>query len=206
MTCSPNYHFGLFGSLFFIAVVISSLLFTPLADKLGRRRVCIAGLAIACLAQTIMIFSTSRVFTYVLIFIVGLAMPPRAFVGYIYAMEFMPIDKTKSATALLMGMDGLVPMVATLWFMLVSKEWKTLFVVATILLYLTLILVFTMPESPKFLLAKGKFAEARAVMTRIAQYNRLKELHFTEEEKTHFASGQLTEYPCKWQQEVEESA
>ena len=57
------------------------------------------------------------------------------------------------------------------------------FVVATILLYLTLILVFTMPESPKFLLAKGKFAEARAVMTRIAQYNRLNELHFTEEEK-----------------------
>lgn len=32
MTCSPKYQFGLFGSLFFIAVVISSILFTPLAD------------------------------------------------------------------------------------------------------------------------------------------------------------------------------
>ena len=94
MTCSPKYQFGLFGSLFFIAVVISSFIFTPLADKLGRRKVNLFGLAIACVAQTIMIFSTSRVFTYCLIFIVGLAMPPRVFVGYIYAMEFLPLDKT----------------------------------------------------------------------------------------------------------------
>lgn len=50
MTCSPKYHFGLFGSLFFIAVVISSLIFTPMADKFGRRRLCLCGLAIACVA------------------------------------------------------------------------------------------------------------------------------------------------------------
>ena len=94
MTCSPKYQFGLFGSCFFFAVVISSLLFTPLADKFGRRVVCLLGIAISCLAQTVLLFSTSRVFTYALIFVIGLAMPPRIFVGYIYAMEFLPIDKT----------------------------------------------------------------------------------------------------------------
>lgn len=50
MTCSPNYQMGLFGSLFFIAVVVASFLFTPLADKFGRRKVCLFGLALACFA------------------------------------------------------------------------------------------------------------------------------------------------------------
>ena len=45
MTCAPKYQFGLFGSLFFIAVVISSLIFTPLADKYGRRPLVLSGLA-----------------------------------------------------------------------------------------------------------------------------------------------------------------
>ena len=50
MTCSPKYHFGLFGSLFFIAVVLSSLLFPPLADKYGRKIVCLMGIGAACIA------------------------------------------------------------------------------------------------------------------------------------------------------------
>ena len=50
MTCSPKYQFGLFGSCFFVAVVISSLIFTPLADKIGRRKVCLCGIIMACLA------------------------------------------------------------------------------------------------------------------------------------------------------------
>ena len=55
-----------------------------------------------------------------------------------------------------MGFDGLVPLMSALWFLFVSKDWKTIFAVSTILLLLTFILVWTMPESPKFLLAQGK--------------------------------------------------
>ena len=94
MTCAPSYQFGLFGSLFFIAVVLSSILFTPLADKFGRRKVCLCGLGAAAILQTFLLFSSSRQFSYFLIFALGLCMPPRVFVGYIYAMEFLPIDKT----------------------------------------------------------------------------------------------------------------
>lgn len=52
-----------------------------------------------------------------------------------------------------MGFDGLVPLMCAIWFMLVSKDWKTLFTFATILLFLTFLLVLSMPESPKFLLS-----------------------------------------------------
>ena len=86
-------------------------------------------------------------------------------------------------TGILAGFEGLVPMLAALWFMLVSKDWKTIFVFATIFLYFTFIVLCTMPESPKFLLSQGRYEEARAVMTRIARFNRIETLAFNEEEK-----------------------
>lgn len=50
MECAPKYEFGLFGSLYFVAVVIGSVIFPPLADRIGRRPITLAGVAIAGLA------------------------------------------------------------------------------------------------------------------------------------------------------------
>lgn len=186
MTCSPKYYFGLFGSLFFIAVLVSSLVFTPLADRFGRRVICLCGLALTIVAQAAMLFSTSRNLTYALVFLLGLALPMRNFVGYIYSMEFLPTSKTKQITAMNIGFDGLVPLVGALWFMYVSKDWKTLFAFATGLVCLTFVVVLAMPESPKHLVARGKYSEARAVMTRIARYNGLQSFNFSEHEKANF--------------------
>ena len=119
------------------------------------------GLALAALTQTVILFSTSRQFTYVLIFMLGLAMPMRVFVGYIYAMEFLPSEKTTFVTSLTLGIDGFMMGVSALWFMLISNNWKTIFTFATILVYLSFVLVWSMPESPKFLVTQGRFNEAR---------------------------------------------
>ena len=153
-----------------------------LADKLGRRPVVIYGLIVTCITQTVLLFSTSREFSYLLIFILGLAMPMRVFVGYIYAMEFLPVKKTQLVSAVTLGNDGLMLVIASLWFMLISRKWWTLFFLATMLVYLTLALVVGMPESPKFLVSRGRYAEAREVMTKIARINGIYEFEFNEEE------------------------
>ena len=94
LECAPKYELGLFGSLYFAAVVLGSLVFAPLADRIGRRPVTLAGLLLAAVAQTLILFSPSLKLTYVLYFLTGLSMPMRVFVGYIYAMEFLPLAKT----------------------------------------------------------------------------------------------------------------
>lgn len=53
---------------------------------------------------------------------------------------------------------------------------------ATVLMYATHIFLWTMPESPKFLLTKARYNEARAVMTRIARKNGVKKLMYNEKE------------------------
>jgi MFS family permease len=50
MECAPKYKFGLFGSLYFAAVVIGSFIFAPLADKIGRKPVTLAGVLLAAMA------------------------------------------------------------------------------------------------------------------------------------------------------------
>ena len=85
LECAPKYELGLFGSLYFAAVVLGSLIFAPLADKIGRRPVTLAGVLLAAVSQTCILFSPSLNLTYALYFLTGLAMPMRVFVGYIYA-------------------------------------------------------------------------------------------------------------------------
>ena len=41
--CAPKFEFGLFGSLYFIALVVSSLIFPALSDRIGRRPISCLG-------------------------------------------------------------------------------------------------------------------------------------------------------------------
>ena len=85
-----------------------------------------------------------------------------------------------------MGNDGLMLMIASLWFLVISKNWVTLMTAATLLQLLNTIWVYYTPESPKFLVSKGRYDEARAVMTKIARYNKIEKLDLTSEEEKAF--------------------
>ena len=163
-------------------MVAASLIFTPLADKYGRRPIVMIGLLFQAIPCTLILFTTSRNFAYFCIFLIGLAMPMRVFVGFIYCMEFLPIMSTRMASATILGLDNLVLMFASLFFMYISKEWKALFGIGTMMAWAALALVYNMPESPKYLVNKNRFAEARQIITAMGTFNEIKHLNLSEEE------------------------
>ena len=87
----------------------------------------------------------------------GLAMPMRVFVGFIYCMEFLPVKNTQLAAAATLGFDNLMLMISAFFFMSISKEWKALFGIGTGMSYVAIALLHNMPESPKFLVNKNRF-------------------------------------------------
>ena len=89
-----------------------------------------------------MLFSKSLYFSYALVFFMGIAMAPRFFVGYVWAMEFLPQKNTGTATAITLGVDGLVLMWSSLYFMLIDRNWKSLYTIATIATFLTILLTY----------------------------------------------------------------
>lgn len=90
MQCAPKYEFGLFGSLFFFGVVLSSMIFPALSDKIGRRSVLIVGESIQLIASLLLLMVGSKNVAYSCVFMLGLDFGSRVFVGYIFIMEFLP--------------------------------------------------------------------------------------------------------------------
>ena len=56
-----------------------------------------------------------------------------------------------------------------------------------------LVIIFIIPESPKYYYSKGRFDEARKILNQIAQYNKVKfkfdRVRFDTERETIFKSG-----------------
>jgi hypothetical protein len=60
---------------------------------------------------------------------------------------------------------------ASLYFMFGSKQWRTFYIFPCVMSALVFPLIFLLPESPKYLFAKGQFERLRKVMKRFARYN-----------------------------------
>ena len=112
----------------------------------------------------------------------GIAMAPRIFISYVLTMEFFPQKNTALATSLIMGIDGLVLMWASLYFMLIDNHWKSLYSIVVVVTFVTFIAAGFMQESPRFLVSKGKYDQARKVITKMAKVNKLKKFNTREGE------------------------
>ncbi len=58
-----------------------------------------------------------------------------------------------------------------MYFLWVSKDWRFLMVPTIVLSIFGTVMMFFQPESPRFLVSKGKFDEARKVFNIIAKKN-----------------------------------
>ena len=89
----------------------------------------------------------------------------------IYVQEFL-LEKHKSIViAAVSTFEGLVLFFATLYFLYITKDWHYWYYGVTTLQLLVILGLFWLPESPDFLFAKGRFAESREVIMRIAEFN-----------------------------------
>ena len=201
MECAPKTKFGMIGSLYFIGIVISSFILPPLSDLIGRKPIVLLGVLLQALASVALLFSTSLDFTYVLIFIMGIAMPARAFVGYVFAMEFFPVASTAIATSMIMCLDGMVLLWTSLFFMFVDNHWKSLYVIVVIVTFITFVAGFFAPESPRFLISKGRYDDARRVITNMAFFNKLLRFN-TRDDEPPANSDDLLFYECLFEEEI----
>jgi OCT family organic cation transporter-like MFS transporter 4/5 len=111
-------------------------------------------------------------FFYALVFFMGIEQTARFLIGYIYLSEFCA-ERTQrplvtTAANLLVALTGIL---CALYFKWISKSWLPFEIVGLLMAAVSLCSVFFMPESPRWLIAQGKYKQALKVYKRIAKVN-----------------------------------
>jgi len=160
---------GWFLSLTFVGMTVGSLLAGFLGDRYGRRftyqfNLMIFGLASlgAAAAPTIDVLNGLR-------FIMGVGLGAEIVVGYGTMTEFIPpaVRGKWMAFMAFVVVSGL-PVTAVLgWLVVPSFGWRPLFIVAGIGALIVWYLRKALPESPRWLEANGRAADADALMQTI---------------------------------------
>ena len=91
--------------------------------------------------------------------------------GFMLIMELVPKKKSSTVGAALMVCQGSVLILWSGYFAFISKQAIWFLSAGVALNFITAILCFTIPESPKYFFAKERFDECRESIAIIARRN-----------------------------------
>lgn len=164
---------GLIGASALIGIFFGSLFFGWLSDRIGRKNVYTYSLVFFVVGSALQFFVTTPSQLFVLRLAMGLAMGADYAIGAPLLSEFAP---RKSRGPLLSSLNGLwtigfvVAYVASASFVRVlgagGTTWRWILVSSAVPALIVLVMRIGTPESPRWLLRKGRVREARWVTHR----------------------------------------
>jgi MFS transporter, putative metabolite:H+ symporter len=160
---------GWFLSLTFVGMTLGSLLAGFLGDRYGRRFTYQFNLMVFGLASLAAAFAPDIEVLNALRFVMGLGLGAEIVVGYGTMTEFVPPQVRGKWMAMMafVVVSGLPVTALLAWLIVPAQGWRPMFVIAGIGALVVWYLRKRLPESPRWLEARGRHAEAEALMQQI---------------------------------------
>ena len=165
---------GVVASATFMGLLIGSVIQGELTDRFGRKVIYQANLLLYGIATIAAAAAPDYTTLAILRFIAGLGLGAEIPLAYAYAAEFAPRRTRGRVMAFVKGFVNLVggnlPFPAAILFALAFREvigWRGIFVVIGIGALAVFVFRLSLPESPRWLVAKGRNAEALAVLKKM---------------------------------------
>ncbi len=159
---------GLIGASALAGILVGGLVFGWMTDKVGRQTMYVADLIIFVVASVLQFFIEGPLALFVLRFIMGIAIGADYAIGAALLSEFLPSKQRGSLLACLNAVwtVGFVAAYVTGYFMqgLGPEAWRWMLASSAIPAALVLLMRLGTPESPRWLLSKGRVEEARRVV------------------------------------------
>ncbi len=155
-----------FISATFIGMVIGAAGAGWLGDRYGRRFTYQFNLAVFGASSFACALAPSMAWLIAARFVSGIGLGAEIVVGYATLLEFIPPGHRGRWAALLSLLTNFGLFASTLvsWLLIPAFGWRPMFVIAGAGAFFVLWLRKKMPESPRWLAAQGRFAEADAVV------------------------------------------
>lgn len=164
------------GTWFFVGMLVGAFVFGRLADRVGRRPVLLATVAIDACFGVASAFAPDFQWLLVLRFLTGIGVGGTLPVDYTMMAEFLPSDRRgrwlvmlESFWAIGTILLAILALVALRWN---ADAWRVIFFVTGLPALIGVALRWYVPESPMYLHRSGKSGQARAVLERVARVNR----------------------------------
>lgn len=158
LICEEPYKIGLIGAIFYLSSSLGSFLFTNLADRRGRKFV-LKGACFVCVSGILfLILCPLNIYIiYAVLFFVGMSYNPRNSISYLFASEFLETKNKLWIGQAVFLVSGVIQTLSALWFWYFKSQtsyfWFLLILVTSSLLFV----MFFVPESPPYLLARKDF-------------------------------------------------
>ncbi|WP_048055048.1 MFS transporter [Thermococcus onnurineus] len=157
---------GSLGSAALFGMLFGAWLFGILADRIGRKKALTLAVVTFSLGSIVSSFAGSLDELIALRFIVGLGLGGSLPVASSYFAEFMPKSVRGAMISILESFWAIGTIIIGVVALLVRADWRNILLFGGAIL-LILPLLLTLPESPRFLLVKGRISEAEEILRRI---------------------------------------
>ncbi|XP_044737270.1 beta-alanine transporter [Chrysoperla carnea] len=171
LVCDKKFYLTLALMLFGVGGLVGNYIFGYVQDSLGRRPAFFIYLAIQCFFGIATAFA--RDYTTWLIFRIGVGFTVPAILGtpYVLAIELVGTKKRTLCTILIniAYSLALILLAILVWAI---RDWRLLALSTTLPFVSFFLFWWALPESPRWLLARGKFQEADKIFRKIARMNK----------------------------------
>ncbi|NJE10458.1 MFS transporter [Thermococcus sp. MAR1] len=150
---------GSLGSAALFGMLFGAWLFGYLADRIGRKKTLTLAVATFSLASIVSSFAGNLNALIALRFIVGLGLGGSLPVASSYFAEFMPKSVRGAMISVLESFWAIGTIIIGVVAILVKADWRSILLFGGAII-LILPLLLTLPESPRYLLIRGRVKEA----------------------------------------------
>lgn len=164
------------GTVFFLGMFVGAFLFGRVADRVGRKWVLIGTVAMDAVFGLASVMAGDFTWLLILRFLTGVAVGGTLPVDYAMMAEFLPPKNRGRWLVWLEGFwaIGTLVVALTAWLAVTfgsEAPWRWIFLIAALPALIGFVLRVWVPESPMYLVRKGRQAEARAVIDRVLRVN-----------------------------------
>lgn len=171
LICSAAWKTQLVNSAFFVGYLVGSGLFGYLADAWGRKPTLLSSSIVCVIFTAVESFSSNYWFYFVLRLATGIGAAGQAVACYILATEMIG-PSWRGAAGITNQMFFIFGEFALVLFAYLFQGWRELCLVTAVITATTLPMFMFVPESARWLQAKGRNEKATAVLAKVCAWNR----------------------------------
>lgn len=162
--CWPKAQIGLVSSMFFFGWSATLLWMPRLGDIYGRKWL-IAYNNLICLFLFLgILFAPNIYFMATVIFLWGFFNSIRTNINFLYMIELMPTKDQSFVSTFWNCFEDCINLFGTLYFMKISSDWFNLAAIGLGFQIIACCTVWFLPESPIYLLRRGRYDELKQAL------------------------------------------